>query len=150
MERLNITDGVTPVNKAIMDELQNNVENAINLKGDKPEIVSNNYGTAIKYPSGTMIVYQKFYKYINTPSVKVGELYSQDIPTIQDYPVPFIDNPVLNITWTSGYYTGFICPKGKEAQGENTINCGEWKILSPTSNPKFEGYVNIIAIGKWK
>ena len=116
---------------------------------------SNNNGSWIKYTNGIMIIFQtKIVKNVEAV-VSDGYLYRGNLGTMPDFPVPFIDIPIVIYTLTNAFK---LLMSGQE--GEPT----KVRAFEYNNAPALMGFhsatsfgstvknikINVIAIGRWK
>ena len=105
--------------------------------------ISNSNGTALKFADGTMICMGK--ATVSSNFVQWDTMYSCDLSNVANFPVAFIDVPVLNVN----------------VGGGSAQNC--WIARCSATKTKIEGttivrpngnngniVLNYIAIGRWK
>ena len=104
---------------------------------------SNSNGNYIKYGDGTMICTKKV-SFNNTFTTAWGSMYTTDQISLGNWPVAFTEVPTVNASIMSNY-SAFI-------QGINgcTITAVGSTYLARPVNTNAQGYISIMAIGRWK
>lgn len=153
----NLPDTSTPINATNMNQLQINVENAINatqisleneitaLPGEIIESGSNANGEYIKFSNGTMICTKQVFITAEITS-SWGNLYdtgNQDID-LGNYAQTFYSIPVVSITMSSANGCWL-----EGCSNRTTSSYGKIVLVSATSKTASVAY-DLIAIGKWK
>lgn len=142
MQKINFQDlpsTSTPLNASNLNQLQTNVENAINEVVESGENANGNY---VKYADGTMICYgnasgttttnQDYYGFCKRTN-DVSFSYSQT----------FISAPIATITVSiSSYISDYII--------ESTTTGATVRILINKNDTGLSYTISYIAIGKWK
>lgn len=143
MEKINFVNGQSPyISATNLNNLQNNVENAIN---GIIESGSNANGNYIKYADGTMICTKSV-----IASTKIenpwGNLFESSQLDLGNFPVSFIETPVLSVNKTIGRGSWL-----ELVEGTTNSAIGNTYLVSAVSNTATTNItINIIAIGKWK
>ena len=108
------------------------------------ETVTNSNGTAIKYSDGTMIVTQKVgVSQAVTTSWHGLYVSAKSFP---DFPVAFTTLYSCSLTLEGALYNAWVM-----TSAANTLTkAGSIYLISAESIATFNGYVNVIAVGKWK
>lgn len=149
MEKINfksLPDTSTPVTATNLNQLQTNVENAIN---GVVESGSNSNGSWIKYDDGVMICHGKI-----TINGKIetawGSLYYLEDNVARYFSQSFISPPEIqtsiDYTTDSGFIIGMI---GNDREVTNNYFKGV-TLIRPTARANDEYKVNYMAIGRWK
>lgn len=145
MEKINFKNGQAPaLNATNLNQLQTNVENAIN---SVVESGSNDNGNYIKYSDGTMICYHSILKSnvaFNKNTSGTYYFINENYEHLYDwtYPQQFIGVPKVITTVSSSGYVNACC---------GNITRTEARVLSTTNyNASINITFNIVAIGKWK
>ena len=139
-----VNNGQPAINDTNLNQMQTNIENAIN---GIVESGSNANGNYIKFADGTMICTKKV-----TGTAEITEQYynyfyhtgDNDYFDLGNYAQEFIAVPVLNVTFYGGnaQWIGSMSDVG-------TLHIAKLHLIAP--NSKSAGaYYNVIAIGKWK
>ena len=152
----NYQDGdSTPLNAENLNLMQNNIEEELESKIDKAEIIIDGNRKAIKYAdgrlecSGTILV-------TNTPiDIAIGNLFSSAVIPSDDYLVSFVNEPALVFSVEQNASTNRIVDV-HPAMGFGTISGTCSFVLSST--PSFPGYndtniaprIHYIAKGFWR
>ena len=145
MEKINFINNQAPaLNATNLNQLQTNVENAIN---GVVESGSNDNGSWIKYSDGTMICYHSILKSnvaFNKNTSGTYYFINENYKHLYDwtYPQQFIGVPKVIATVSSSGYVNACC---------GNITRTETRVLSTTNyNASINITFNIVAIGKWK
>lgn len=107
------------------------------------ETITNENGTAIKFPDGTMIctMERSFY---GTCTNTFGVLYETEQFDFGDFPIPFISEPTLSVLDFTGGFVGAIRDRSKN-------HIGKANFARPNKIETITGWgVEITAIGRWK
>lgn len=134
----------TPFTSAYLDAVSNGGLNSI--IANTPEIVTNAYGTAYKYPSGMMICV----KSIITPNVACtnpwGSLYESTNPmNFGTWPEEFIDIPIVSANVVNSSLAAWI----EKVSSVTKSSAGESYLVRPTSATN-DCVVHIVGFGRWK
>lgn len=146
MKKINFEDGVTKGNATTFNQMQTNIENAIN---GIVESGSNENGSWTKWEDGTMVCRQT----IPTGDVALnttwGSLYVHSNTDNHNFPQPFIEKPELYIETgivnnSMGYWLGDY--------GNRHITKEFWRgwCLMRPSSATVNTELFVLAIGKWK
>lgn len=151
----NLPDTSTPINATNMNQLQINVENAINatqisleneitaLPGEIIESGSNANGEYIKFSNGKMICYKHMDYGEKAITKQWGSFYESDKLTIGNYPQAFIEIPrifIMDLNFS------FI---EKEHNSITETSWGNFYSTRPVSSTQ-RVVIDCFAIGKWK
>lgn len=110
--------------------------------------VTNDNGTAIKYPDGTMICTKSVSLSKVNCSTSWGSLYISGTIYLQDFPETFISPPAYSFNFISTF-SGWLMPQGGgEVNSNTTTIC--LQLVSVSKNTSVSGKISVIAIGKWK
>lgn len=106
----------------------------------------NENGNYIKYSTGDLIVRQ----WINLNNIAInsswGNLYFSEPISFKNYPIPFVGTlPNIALHCTSATSCWII----NNSQDTNA-KPGDVRLCRPTQATMNEGYLSVIAIGKWK
>jgi hypothetical protein len=136
MNKINFQNGITPLNDTNLNQMQDNVEDAIN---NSTETIKNVNGTAIKYPDGTLICKG----YIRFPANTAG----LEIP----FPMEFKTNDLTEITVcvTNVFANSNAIMWTGQANSTSMLGLYPVDILSKAT-PTVDCIANYIAIGRWK
>lgn len=152
MQKINFQDlpsTSTPLNANNLNQLQTNVENAINGVIESGENANGNY---VKYADGTMICYKNI-----TGSAAINTSWGDGYTTgnvntidLGSFPATFVGNvPTVNLTASRaepGNFNYWIA-----TLNETSLSyIGKISLLRFTSNDNVYYNINVIAIGKWK
>jgi hypothetical protein len=137
----NLPDTSTPINEENLNQLQTNVENAIN---GIIESGSNANGTWIKWADGTMEC-TKTVEGTTSTTTSWGSLYEGGV-VCGNYAQPFIEKPRTNATGQKGLGNVIQC----FGSNQNATSWGTLYILNPTSNGSCNYSIDLIAKGRWK
>lgn len=134
-------NGQPAINDINLNQMQTNIENAINAI--IVESGSNSNGSYVKWSDGTMICR----KYINYGEKNIsnswGSTYESEELDIGNYPQAFIETPVISVMPLNTFFV--------EKNGTNVSKTGwgSFWAIRPVSAKMYIG-VDCIAIGKWK
>lgn len=137
----NLPDTDTAINAENLNQVQTNVENAIN---GVVESGSNENGSWVKYADGTMIC-TKNVEGTTSATTSWGGLFEGGVPC-GNYAQPFIEKPRTNATGQKGYGNLIQC----FGSNQNASSWGTLYILNPTSTSSCSYSIDLVAIGKWK
>ena len=139
----NLPNTTTPVNATNLNQLQTNVENAIN---DVIDSGSNTNGNYIKYDDGTLICWNEVTTSVAMTDASAGFYRSGFISPFPNFPITFIARPQMFISsQSSGQYITFLL-KGYPPSTTNPNDLRVYGTWSSTQNIIF----SYLAIGKWK
>lgn len=145
MEKINFINNQAPaLNATNLNQLQTNIENAINSVVGSG---SNSNGNWIKFSDGTMICYHSILKSNVAFNKNTSGTYffiNENYEHLYDwtYPQEFIGVPKVITTVSSSGYVNACC---------GNILRTEARVLSSTNyNTSNDITFNIVAIGKWK
>lgn len=116
------------------------------------ETITNSNGTAIKYPDGTMICTQK----ISVQGAKDwsawGPLFTNPVTNMPNFPVNFIDIPVVTLSPESVGFNFWIGTLDEGGTGQTSVSKAQSiQLIRPTNPGVVANYrIHIIAIGRWK
>ena len=117
------------------------------------EKVTNSNGTAYKFADGTMICAMT-HTVNTTITYPWSNMYiSSGIHNLPNYPVEFIETPVVNITLTNitGDGAWFMSGSSAESYRPNKKHAGNYYLCrGDVLNTAKDFIFNIIAVGKWK
>lgn len=106
---------------------------------------NNANGSYVKYSDGTMICYNTK-QYTNIPiNAAYGALYESAIITLDNFPVAFIDIPIVTTSINRGTTVWVEALPNLSATGLGTT----W-FMKPTSSTGSNFWFSYIAIGRWK
>lgn len=106
---------------------------------------SNANGNYIKYADGSMICYNTK-QYTNIPiNNAYGALYESSVITLDNFPVAFIDIPIVSTSINRGTTVWVEALPNLSATGLGTT----W-FMKPTSSTGSSFWFSYIAIGRWK
>lgn len=129
IEFKDLPDTTTPFTASLFNELQDNIENAIDEIIDEG---TDENGTYIKYKSGKMICYA----YVQTGT--------------RDYPQQFIENPLIVVTPVYSNDSTMHISQATTTTTQITINSFWANISNSLWQQDLNINVNYLAIGKWK
>ena len=145
---------IPDINK-VRDEDMNEIKEVVNnnaqiLEGTIVES-TNDY---IKFSNGVMIQWKTISFSAIVTSQQVGSLYCHQLD-LGNWATPFIGSPwicnatvgnmqVARILWAAA--PSYV---NNELKNPTATHCGTWNLLSPT-NTNHWGYVNLLAVGRWK
>lgn len=145
----NLPTHSTPLNATNLNQLQTNVENAINGVVESGENANGNY---VKYADGTMICYKNV-----TGSTAINISWGDGYTTgntntidLGSFPATFVGNiPTVNLTATRalpGTFNYWVA-----SLYETSLSyIGKTSLLRFTSSDIVYYNISVIAIGKWK
>ena len=104
---------------------------------------SNENGNWIKFADGTMVC--SFIQEVRTAlQTSYGSLYRSTAITLHDFPLPFTQIPVVNISISN--YASFII-----SGGDNSTTAPMKIMIASATNETTQTFkINVIAIGRWK
>ncbi len=110
------------------------------------ETGSNDNGSYIKFPDGTMICYQNFSGNVDC-SIAYGSGYYGyfNLSNIKPFPVSFVETPVISVTLMDNDLIGAV----PYSPTKTTCSSIAMYIYGLNSKNK-EITLNVLAIGKWK
>lgn len=137
-----VNNGQPAINDTNLNQMQTNIENAIN---GIIESGSNANGNYIKFSDGTMICTKSV-----IVSTKIenpwGNLFESLQIDLGNFPVSFIETPVLSVNKTIGRGSWI-----ELVEGTTNSAIGNTYLVSAVSTTSTTNItINIIAIGKWK
>lgn len=135
-----IVDGTNIDDKTTNTYSANTIDGLTNI-----ETVTNDNGTAIKYPDGTMICTKRIMLTNVAVDQSVGQSFMSNVIDLGNFAVSFVGTPIENITPIGGYMC-YISP----ATWYSNSACGGIRLLRPTSSTVTEVHINIVAYGRWK
>lgn len=132
-----------------LNQMQTNVESAINEINGIVESGSNSNGSWIKWADGTMIIRQEYVSSTQNTTVTMGALKRVGISIPPNFPVSFIAPPNVQITlhncWLGWLMGCEYTPTVNNATG------GAYLPIASAEQRTFEAInVHILAIGRWK
>lgn len=169
----NLPDTSTPLNASTLNQMQDNIESAIEDVEDAIPIIENsldsdsttdapsvhavnekinnlittsNNGNVIKFDNGLMIITQKIAVNNAINTSWQGHYISSTI-NMANFPVKFTNLLSCTLTLESTNSTNAWLM----TDGTNSVTkAGNARLISPESISTFQGNINIIAIGTWK
>lgn len=136
----NYPNTTTPVDADNLNDLQDNVEEAINEIVESNSNINGNY---IKYVDGTMICYKTVIANV-TMDTAWGSLYEGNI-VLGDWAEEFIDVPNVQTTNVSTVGAIIECFQTSPTK----TNAGVLSLVRVNS-ATFPVTINVLGIGKWK
>ena len=113
------------------------------------EIIKNENGTAIKYSDGTMICRK------NVPVTNAtigtnwgGGIYISGTLYIGSFAESFIEPPDYTYSWVSKK-SAWLMPQGGGSYESSSAGIA-LQLVSVGSQSGVNGYINVIAVGRWK
>lgn len=107
--------------------------------------VTNDNGTAIKFPDGTMICTKR----VKLSNINInqawGSCYISDVIGLGNFAESFKESPIATHT----VQTGTACWV-MSAEWATTTYCGGIRLIRATSVTNVEAHINIVAVGRWK
>lgn len=114
---------------------------------------NNSKGRWIKFSDGTMIVTQtKIQQDVHT-YVADGTIFRGNLGTLPDFPVTFIEAPIINLTLTNAFKLLLAGQEGKTTTKRAFDHEGSPAVIGVHGATNFHVenvVINLIAIGKWK
>lgn len=141
MDKINfVNNGQPAINDTNLNQMQTNIENAINAI--IVESGSNSNGTYIKWSDGTMICIKR--KVFGSTPIRNawGSFYESAKLDIGDYAQPFIVEPK---TFVMPVNTFFV----ERSSDSNSTSFGSFYATRPVASDVYVT-VDCLAIGKWK
>ena len=114
----------------------------INLLQDVDVETGDNY---IKFSNGTLICWGYPYQ-VTDVNIKWGSLYYCYLKDVVQFPIPFIDYPVVNLTCQNA---GVICAT-LSSDGYTKSGINQVMITSAEPQSDYGFNLHYIAIGRWK
>lgn len=111
---------------------------------------SNSNGSWIKYSDGRMEITKRV---SGTADITTawGAIYTSDNISLGDYPMPFIERPIVNISSLTATDSQYILTAiNLSTNTDNSINIGTICILRPNSRTGTPYMFDITATGRWK
>lgn len=144
---VNLPSTNTPMNAENLNQMQDNVENAIN---GIIESGSNENGSWIKWADGTMIITQEFSRTVSI-NVQSGVMYYCSLHDIPAYPVSFTKVDSTNVTvYNNNILTANPYCNSKTSGSHLNQCCTRILVYAPEILPDETILFNVIAIGRWK
>ena len=142
MEKINFINNQAPaLNATNLNQLQTNVENAIN---GVVESGSNDNGSWIKYSDGTMICYKSTGEIDMNITTSWGSLYEGNI-SVGNFPAEFIETPTISVT---PFGSGMLIEQG--GIDASKTSWGNITGVRSNSAENVKARFHLMAIGKWK
>ena len=115
------------------------------------ETITNDNGTAIKFPDGTMLVTQQYTRTVQTWN-NWGNLYSQVLDAPPNFPVQFVTKPVVtqSLETLEGNGNGWIGTATENVGIATEIRAGAVQVIRASSSSTNTFNINVIAVGRWK
>ena len=112
--------------------------------------VTNDNGTAIKYPDGTMITYQKYS--VNVSDwIAWGNMFYAKLGVPPNFPLAFVGKiPIVTQTLETSSSNAMLCTASEYTGSSSLTRAGACQLVRPTTATECIFTVNITAIGKWK
>lgn len=143
----NLPSTKTPLNAENLNQLQENIENAMS---SIVESGSNDNGNYIKFENGIMMCFQNVIMNVSLTSGGNNAYYARVDSGIPDYPQPFTEVYYANVTVFNNNISSVTPYNGnKEAGSRLNKIAGTLYFYSPGSSEE-TAFVQIMAIGKWK
>ena len=119
---------------------------------DTIQTVTNDNGTAIKYPDGTMIVTQQYETTVTNASWVVwGSGYTVPLNTPPNFPVAFVGNtPTVTQTLEAKSSNGMLVTRMETTSYSSLTRAGSCQVFRPSVGYDGTFRVNVIAIGRWR
>lgn len=119
---------------------------------DTIQTITNDNGTAIKYPDGTMIVTQQYETTVTSADwVAWGSGYTVPLKTPPNFPVAFVGNaPTVTQTLEAKNSNGMLSTR-MESTSFSTLNrAGSCQVFRPATGYDGTFKINVMAIGRWR
>lgn len=136
----------TPLNAKNLNQLQENIENAMS---SIVESGSNDNGNYIKFENGIMMCFQNVIMNVSLTSGGNNAFYARVSSGIPDYPQPFTEVYHANISVFNNNISSVTPYNGSKAGPRLTKIADTLYFYSPGSSEETV-FVQIMAIGKWK
>lgn len=107
--------------------------------------VTNDNGTAIKYPDGTMICTKRVRSMTNSITLTWGSCFMTEPISLGNFAENFIATPIVSHT----LMTGVACWIASAGWASKSY-CGDIRLIRSSSMEVGEVHINILAIGRWK
>lgn len=119
---------------------------------DTIQTITNDNGTAIKYPDGTMIVTQQYETSVKSADwVAWGSGYVVTLKTPPAFPVAFIGNaPTVTQTLEAKTSNGMLSTKMENTSYSTLTRAGACQVFRPATGYDGTFKVNVMAIGRWR
>ena len=141
IEFKNLPDTSTPINAENLNH---------NFNGLKIESGSNENGSYVKFPDGTLEINQRFETTISTTTAWGNLYYGYPAIGTKPYPVPFVGNKptvTANVISKSNYFIGTVLVGEAEASLTMPPKVAGFR---PTTSENITVRVHLTAKGKWK
>ena len=147
MDKINFQNGITALNEVNLNQMQDNIEEAID---NSIETITNENGTAIKYPDGTMICRKRIMgNSFSCTATKGNYFYDTNSETENikqwTFPQPFISTDDLTISGLVASKAYSMTSLGSITTEAVTVYC-----VLPYSVSSITFDWNLTAIGRWK
>lgn len=119
---------------------------------DTIQTITNDNGTAIKYPDGTMIITQQYETAVKSADwVAWGSGYVVTLKTPPAFPVAFVgDAPTVTQTLEAKTSNGMLTTKMENTSYSTLNRAGACQVCRLTTGYDGTFKVNVIAIGRWR
>ena len=119
---------------------------------DTIQTVTNDNGTAIKYPDGTMIVTQQYEtSVLSTDWVAWGSGYTVHLKTPPNFPVAFVGNaPIVTQSLEAKNSNGVLSTRMESTSYSALSRAGACQVFRPATGYDGTLKVSVIAIGRWR
>ena len=119
---------------------------------DTIQTITNDKGTAIKYPDGTMIITQQYETVVKSADWGVwGSGYTVALNTPPNFPVAFVGNaPTVTQTLEAKSSDGILLTRSGSASYSTLNRSGACQVFRPSTGYDGTYKVNVIAIGRWR
>ena len=119
---------------------------------DTIQTVTNDNGTAIKYPDGTMIITQQYETTVTSADWTAwGSGYTVTLKTPPNFPVAFVGNaPTVSQTLEAKSSNGMLSTKMENTSFSTLNRAGACQVFRPATGYDGTFRVNVIAIGRWR
>lgn len=102
-----------------------------------------------KYSDGTAECWSRSLAVTTNVSTAAGSIYVSGNITNPDFPFTFIEKPMVNMTFNTGYAQAWIMASGSSGVLTSTSNPGSFQIARPTAYNGGTYYISIYARGRW-
>ena len=143
----NLPSTKTPINAKNLNQLQENIENAMS---SIVESGSNDNGNYIKFENGIMMCFQNVIMNVSLTSGGNNAYYAKVDSGIPDYPQPFPEVYYANVTVFNNNISNVIPYNGNKESGPLLNKISNLLYFYAPGTSQETAFVQIMAIGKWK
>ena len=133
--------------------LEETVDDPVGVSpADTIQTITNDNGTAIKYPDGTMIITQQYETAVKSADwVAWGSGYVVTLKTPPAFPVAFVgDAPTVTQTLEAKSSNGMLATRMETTSYSSLNRAGSCQVFRPSVGYDGTFKVNVIAIGRWR